>query len=100
MGEKGNKSVEWLELANGCVCCSVRNDLVTAIETLIEKQREKKFDCILVETDGLAKPGPVAAAFWVDDELESRNFFYLQKRLRQFLNNHKSALPGWHYHRG
>ena len=70
MNEEGNQSVQWMELPNGCICCSVRSDLVRAVEYLVEKS--ENFEYVLVETDGLARPGPVAAAFWVDEELESR----------------------------
>ena len=69
MGEDGTQQMEWMELPNGCICCSVRSDLVRAVEYLVAKANS--FDYVLVETDGLARPGPVAAAFWVDDELES-----------------------------
>uniref|UniRef100_A0AAV1U7Q5 CobW C-terminal domain-containing protein n=1 Tax=Peronospora matthiolae TaxID=2874970 RepID=A0AAV1U7Q5_9STRA len=58
------------ELSNGCVCCSVRDDLVNTLEKLLE-QRDR-FDYILVETTGMADPGKVASVFWVDDELEGR----------------------------
>uniref|UniRef100_M4BPL7 CobW C-terminal domain-containing protein n=1 Tax=Hyaloperonospora arabidopsidis (strain Emoy2) TaxID=559515 RepID=M4BPL7_HYAAE len=58
------------ELSNGCVCCSVRDDLVNTLEKLLE-QRDR-FDYILVETTGMADPGKVASIFWVDDELEGR----------------------------
>ncbi|KAL3144018.1 hypothetical protein ABBQ32_003822 [Trebouxia sp. C0010 RCD-2024] len=60
---------EWVELANGCLCCSVKNDFVAALEGLMLKRN--KFDYILIETTGLADPGPVAAALWTDDELEA-----------------------------
>ncbi|POM66399.1 Cobalamin synthesis protein [Phytophthora palmivora] len=60
------------ELSNGCVCCSVRDDLVNTLEKLLE--RRDRFDYILVETTGMADPGKVASIFWVDDELEGRIF--------------------------
>lgn len=63
---------EFYELGNGCICCSVRDDLVNTLERLLE--RKDKFDYILVETTGLANPGPVASTFWVDDELDSHIF--------------------------
>ena len=45
------------ELKNGCICCSVKDDLVTTLETLL--QRRSKFDYIIIETTGLANPvGP------------------------------------------
>ena len=60
---------EWLELRNGCLCCSVKDNGVKAIETLMEKKG--KFDYILLETTGLADPAPVASIFWMDEELGS-----------------------------
>lgn len=60
---------EWLELRNGCLCCSVKDAGVKAIENLLEKRG--KFDYILLETTGLADPGPIASMFWLDDELQS-----------------------------
>eukprot|EP00904_Undaria_pinnatifida_P009352 jgi/Undpi1/5547/HiC_scaffold_2.g00824.m1 len=57
------------ELKNGCICCTVKDDLVTTLETLLE--RRSKFDYIIIETTGLANPGPVASVFWLDDALES-----------------------------
>ncbi|XP_002157915.2 zinc-regulated GTPase metalloprotein activator 1 [Hydra vulgaris] len=63
----GNKYEEWLELQNGCLCCSVKDIGVKAIENLMKKRG--KFDYILLETTGLADPGPIAAMFWLDDAL-------------------------------
>ncbi|KAK9839865.1 hypothetical protein WJX81_007319 [Elliptochloris bilobata] len=60
---------EWVELANGCLCCSVKTEFVQALEALM--QRRSRFDYILIETTGLADPGPVAAALWADAELEA-----------------------------
>ncbi|XP_025208086.1 COBW domain-containing protein 1-like isoform X2 [Melanaphis sacchari] len=69
VGEKGNLCEEWLELQNGCLCCSVKDNGVKAIENLMLKRG--KFDYILLETTGLADPGPIAKLFWVDSELGS-----------------------------
>ena len=69
VGTDGELYEEWLELRNGCLCCSVKDNGVKAIESLMEKKG--KFDYILLETTGLADPGPVAAIFWMDDELGS-----------------------------
>eukprot|EP01111_Echinosteliopsis_oligospora_P013942 TRINITY_DN5142_c0_g1_i2.p1 TRINITY_DN5142_c0_g1~~TRINITY_DN5142_c0_g1_i2.p1 ORF type:complete len:371 (+),score=73.10 TRINITY_DN5142_c0_g1_i2:19-1131(+) len=71
-GKDGEKVQEWLELPNGCICCSVRDSLVATLDNLI--QRKNNFDYILVESTGMADPGPVASIFWVDDELESNIF--------------------------
>ncbi|KAI8633349.1 cobW-domain-containing protein [Xylariaceae sp. FL1651] len=67
---KGDEHVEeWLEVGNGCICCSVKDSGVNAIESLMEKKGA--FDYILLETTGLADPGNLAPLFWVDDGLGS-----------------------------
>lgn len=71
-GGNGQVFDDFYELSNGCVCCSVRDDLVNTLERLLE--RRDRFDYILVETTGMANPGKVASVFWVDDELEGRIF--------------------------
>jgi G3E family GTPase len=63
---------EFLELGNGCICCSVRDELVSTLERLLE--RRDKFDYIVVECTGLANPGKLANVFWLDDDLESRMY--------------------------
>ncbi|KZP01345.1 cobW-domain-containing protein [Calocera viscosa TUFC12733] len=60
---------EVLELANGCLCCSVKDSGAAAIEKLMQKKG--KFDYILLETTGVADPGPIAAMFWQNEELAS-----------------------------
>ena len=67
VGSGGELYSEWLELRNGCLCCSVKDNGVKAIENLMEKKG--KFDYILLETTGLADPAPVAGMFWLDEEL-------------------------------
>ncbi|KAK5752517.1 hypothetical protein LTS12_017359, partial [Elasticomyces elasticus] len=62
-------SEQWLELANGCICCSVKDSGVNAIESLMDRQGT--FDYILLETTGLADPGNIAPLFWVDEGLGS-----------------------------
>lgn len=69
IGKDGNLYEEWLELRNGCLCCSVKDTGVKAIENLMKKKG--KFDYVLLETTGLADPGPIASIFWLDDELGS-----------------------------
>ncbi|KAH8129399.1 cobW-domain-containing protein [Trichoderma asperelloides] len=64
-----NRVEEWLEVGNGCLCCSVKDTGVNAIESLMEKKGA--FDYILLETTGLADPGNIAPLFWVDDGLGS-----------------------------
>ncbi len=60
-----------IQLNNGCVCCSIREDLRTTLSDLAEKRRkgELKFDRVVIETTGLADPGPVAQTFFMDDEI-------------------------------
>ena len=60
-----------IQLNNGCVCCSIREDLRTTLADLAEKRRkgELKFDRVVIETTGLADPGPVAQTFFMDDEI-------------------------------
>lgn len=65
-GVGGSAVAEFVELANGCVCCSQRDGLVQTLELLMA--RSQRFDAILVETSGLANPGPVASIFWTDAE--------------------------------
>lgn len=69
VNKDGQKVEEWLELANGCICCSVKDSGVAAIESLISKRGA--FDYILLETTGLADPGNIAPLFWVDEGLGS-----------------------------
>src|SRR5690606_5841640 len=61
---------EVFEMNNGCICCTVRGDLIRIIEGLMK--RKDRFDAIIVETTGLADPGPVAQTFFVDDEVARR----------------------------
>lgn len=61
---------EFIELPNGCICCTVKDSLVVTLENLLEKRAE--LDYILIECSGLANPGPIAGVFWLDDALQSR----------------------------
>jgi G3E family GTPase len=61
---------EVFEMNNGCICCTVRGDLIRIIEGLMK--RKGRFDAILIETTGLADPSPVAQTFFVDDDVRSR----------------------------
>ena len=60
-----------IQLNNGCVCCTIREDLRTTLADLAEKKRkgELDFDRVVIETTGLADPGPVAQTFFMDDEI-------------------------------
>jgi G3E family GTPase len=61
---------EIFEMNNGCICCTVRGDLIRILGNLMK--RKEQFDYILVETTGMADPGPVAQTFFVDDEMQSK----------------------------
>ncbi|MBM4409230.1 MAG: GTP-binding protein [Chloroflexi bacterium] len=61
---------EIFEMNNGCICCTVRGDLIRILGNLMK--RRDRFDAILIETTGLADPGPVAQTFFVDDEMQAR----------------------------
>ena len=61
---------EVFEMNNGCICCTVRGDLIRIIEGLMK--RRGKFDAIIVETTGLADPAPVAQTFFVDQDVAER----------------------------
>ncbi len=59
---------EVFEMNNGCICCTVRGDLIRILEGLMK--RKGKFDAIIVETTGLADPAPVAQTFFVDQDVQ------------------------------
>jgi G3E family GTPase len=61
---------EVFEMNNGCICCTVRGDLIRIIDGLM--RRKGKFDAIIVETTGLADPAPVAQTFFVDENVGSK----------------------------
>ena len=58
---------EIFEMNNGCICCTVRSDMIRVLGDLLK--RRQKFDYILIETTGLADPAPVAQTFFVDENL-------------------------------
>lgn len=61
---------EIFEMNNGCICCTVRGDLIRILGNLMK--RKDKFDYILIETTGLADPGPVVQTFFFDDEMKDK----------------------------
>ena len=61
---------EVFEMNNGCICCTVRGDLIRILGGLMK--RKEKFDAILVETTGLADPSPVVQTFLVDEDVKAR----------------------------
>jgi G3E family GTPase len=60
-----------IQMNNGCVCCTIREDLRSTLSDLAEKRRkgELDFERVVIETTGLADPGPVAQTFFMDDEI-------------------------------
>lgn len=67
--QDGNEQI--VEMNNGCICCTVRGDLVVALCNLARRRDtgELRFDRVVIETTGLANPGPVAQTFFMDDEV-------------------------------
>ncbi len=61
---------EIFEMNNGCICCTVRGDLIRILGKLMK--RRDRFDHILIETTGLADPGPVVQTFFVDDDIKEK----------------------------
>jgi G3E family GTPase len=61
---------EIFEMNNGCICCTVRGDLIRILGNLMK--RKDRFDYIMIETTGLADPGPVAQTFFIDDEIQRK----------------------------
>jgi G3E family GTPase len=65
-----NAEEEIFEMNNGCICCTVRGDLIRILGNLMK--RKDRFDYIMIETTGLADPAPVAQTFFVDDEMKTK----------------------------
>jgi len=67
--EKSDEQI--VEMNNGCICCTVRGDLIRILGTLKEKREagDLKFDRVVIETTGMADPGPVAQTFFTDEEI-------------------------------
>ena len=63
-----------VQMSNGCVCCTIREDLREALQLLAAKKRQGllDFDRVVIETTGLADPGPVAQTFFVDDDVKAK----------------------------
>ena len=69
----GDAVEEWLELPNGCLCCTIKTTALQAIESLLDRKRGQ-IDYILLETTGLADPYPIINSFWADEALECRAY--------------------------
>jgi len=67
----GDTKERIIEMNNGCICCTVRGDLIEMLQRLWSKKQsgEIDFDRVIIETTGLAEPGPVAQTFFVDDDV-------------------------------
>jgi len=67
--ETGDEQI--IEMNNGCICCTVRGDLIRILGTLKEKRDSGalKFDRVIIETTGMADPGPVAQTFFTDEDI-------------------------------
>ena len=68
-GLDGKNIENFFELNNGCVCCTIKDNLVSTLEQLA--QHKDRFEYILIETTGLADPGKIISLFWLDDALNS-----------------------------
>jgi G3E family GTPase len=68
LSEKADEEV--IEVMNGCICCTVRGDLVVALKKLHGKISQ--FDAVIIETTGLADPAPVAQTFFMDDDIQAK----------------------------
>ncbi len=72
-----NTDEEILEMTNGCICCTVREDLLVALKKLLKSKQEGKtdFEGVLIETTGLANPGPIISTFFLDPTIQQA--FYI-----------------------
>src|SRR5512145_1915836 len=61
---------EVVEMSNGCICCTVRGDLLRSLFQLLEMR--EKFDTLMIETTGLADPAPVVQSFFIDDQIKAQ----------------------------
>ena len=79
-----NADEEVFEMNNGCICCTVRGDLIRILGDLKERrdQGKLKFDRVVIETTGMADPGPVAQTFFTDEEIG--NYYLLAMAFLSF----------------
>ncbi len=61
---------EWIEFDNGCLCCSVKDAAMIALESLLKQRSD--IDHVIIETSGMANPGPIIQKLWVDEALDCR----------------------------
>ncbi len=76
-----NSDEQIVEMNNGCICCTVRGDLIKILGTLKDRRKkgELKFDRVVIETTGMADPGPVAQTFFTDEDIG--NYYLLDSIL-------------------
>jgi len=67
---KQDSEEQIIEVMNGCICCTVRGDLVKVLKKLHGRLAKDKFDGVIIETTGLANPAPVAQTFFIDEEIQ------------------------------
>jgi G3E family GTPase len=69
-----NREEQIVEMNNGCICCTVRGDLVRILGDLADKRKKGKlkFDRVIIETTGMAEPGPVAQTFFMDEHIHEQ----------------------------
>jgi G3E family GTPase len=67
VSKKVDAQEEVIEMMNGCICCTVRGDLIKVLKKILGRKRASRLDGIIIETTGLADPAPVAQTFFVDD---------------------------------
>jgi G3E family GTPase len=81
-----------IQMSNGCICCTIRDDLRATLQDLAQKKRkgELDFDRVVIETTGLADPGPVAQTFFMDDEIAEQTLVDA-KHAAQQLNDRQEA---------
>ena len=70
--QDGNEQI--VQMSNGCICCTIRGDQVKGLSDLLTRRDngQIQFDRVVIETTGVANPGPVAQTFFMDDEIASR----------------------------
>ena len=80
-------SEQIIQMSNGCICCTIREDLRATLQDLAQKKRkgELDFERVVIETTGLADPGPVAQTFFMDDEIaESLSLIHISEPTRPY----------------
>ncbi len=70
--KKLDSTEEVIEMMNGCICCTVRGDLIKVLKKILSRKGGSRLDGIIIETTGLADPAPVAQTFFVDDYISKK----------------------------